>query len=416
MRKTTVIIGALFVFALIWAVSAENQILVGAIIDETGDSASLAPGIKAAILLAISDLNESYEKAGMDMSVRLIMAHSDGTREGAAAAGEELVAEGAEVIVLPSSSEEVSGILPVLSREGIISVNPSSSVALSSPGSPMVRLCPDDNNLLWAVQKRHHLIEEESGSVKVVVLARDDLYGSILGKQGHLFSHVVDTIMYPQNTRDFTSVLDLLDSTVAPLIEEAGGDNVIVSAISFDEIADILAQASAYPNLHLVRWEGFDLVALNSAVLQNETAAEFAYTTGLTAVSFNVAQPESSDYWRVYDAVKSATGQNPGIYEILPYDCTLMAVWIMQNRPSDLAETLYVADSFGKYSYGATGWLKLNENSDREFGDYYFYQVTKSENGEYRWIPVMGYMYQNDAIISLDGVDSLFVRQYHEQW
>ena len=412
MKKTTVIIGILLILTCIWGVSAENQVIVGTIIDETGDSALFAPGIKAAINLAISDLNESYEKAGMDMSVRLIIAGSDGTKDGAAAAGVELVTQGVDVIVLPSTSEEVSGMLPLLNREGIISVNPSSSTALSSPGNPIVRLCPDDHSMLRAVEKHHQLIERTSPALKIVVLARDDLYGKVLGDGGHFCSHVVDTIMYPQNTRDFMNTLEELDATVADLIEEVGEDSVIVSAISFDEIADILAQASAYPNLQKVHWEGLDVVALNSAVLMNETAAEFAYTTGLTAVSFNIAQPESSDYWRVYDAVKSATGKNPGIYEILPYDCTLMAVWIMQNNPSDLAETLYIADSFGKYSYGATGWLKLNENSDREYGDYYFYQVTKSTDGEYRWVPVKAYMYQSDSIISLDGVDNIFMRQY----
>lgn len=412
MKITAVLIGVLLTLAMTGVVSAENQVIVGAIIDETGNSASLAPGIKASINLAISDLNESYKKAGMDNSVMLITAASDGTKEGAAAAGEELIAQGVDVIVLPSSSEEVSGILPILHREGIISINPSSSIALSEPGSPMVRLCPDDMNLLRAVEKRHQVLERDGGEVNVVVLARDDLYGSVLGEGGHFCSHVAKTIMYPQNTSDFTDVLNELDAAVRPLIEEGGHDSVMISAVSFDEIADILAQASTYPNLQQVHWEGMDLVALNPALLMNETAAEFANITGLTAVSFNVAQPESSDYWRVYDEVRSVTGKNPGIYEILPYDCTLMAVWIMQSQPSDLDEILYVADSFGKYSYAATGWLKLNENSDREFGDYYFYQVAKGEDGQYRWVPVMAYMYQNDAVISLEGVDSLFIRQY----
>ncbi|MFH0966677.1 MAG: ABC transporter substrate-binding protein [Methanobacteriota archaeon] len=407
-----IIIMVLCTTLCIGAVSAENQIVIGAIIGEDGDSASYAQGIEAAIDLAVSDLNDSYAKAGLDTSVVVKKAFVDGTKESAAHAAEDLITQGVQIFVEPSSSEEVSGILPILSREGILTINPTSSLALSKPGDPVVRLCPDDLQLLKAVGKFNYMSAGKT-PMKAVILSREDLYGKVLTEQVKLCSNVTDSISYPQNTRDFTSTLNKLDAVVAPLIEELGEKNVVIFAISFDEISDLMAQASAYPNLRKAYWQGMDSVALNSAVLKNETAAEFANATDLTALSFNIAQPTNSDYWRVYDAVKTATdGYQPSIYEILPYDETLMAAWIMQNNPSTLKEKLYIAGSYGKYSYGATGWLKLNENGDREYGDYYFYQVKKGDDGKYTWVPVYVYMNGSNTIIPLSGVNNTYMQHF----
>jgi hypothetical protein len=91
-----------------------------------------------------------------------------------------------------------------------------------------------------------------------------------------------------------------------------------------------------------------------------------------------------------------------------------MAAWIVQNNPKNPEEMLYIADNYGKYSYAATGWLKLNENSDREFGDYYFYMVDKSEDGYY-WKPVYVYKYESDTIQSLNGVRNKFMERFLER-
>ncbi|MDD1730019.1 MAG: hypothetical protein LUQ50_13240 [Methanospirillum sp.] len=55
---------------LVSAVSAEKQIVIGAIIDESGDTASYAPGIEAAINLAASDLNDYYKKGNYSGMLR----------------------------------------------------------------------------------------------------------------------------------------------------------------------------------------------------------------------------------------------------------------------------------------------------------------------------------------------------------
>lgn len=397
----------------IGCVSAHQEIIIGAIIDEKGDGASYAQGIKAAIDLAIIDLNESYAKSGIDTSVTGKTAFTDGTREGAAQAAEDLIGQGAQIIVGPSSSEEVAGILPILTREGMVSVNPSSSTVISLPGDPLVRLCPDDSQLMKAVLKYHQMIDQKQPSKKVVLLAREDLYGEEISGMISSYEQVAEPVLYSPHTVDFSTTLKKLDSMVTPLTEEAGEENVTIIVVSLDEIGDLLAQASAYPGLWNARWEGMDGAALQTPVVENETAAEFAYKTGFTALSFNIAQPPASDYWRVFDVVSNAKGGNiPSIYEILPYDETLMAAWIVQGSPNNTDDMLYIADNYGKYSYAATGWLKLNENSDREYGDYYFYTVDKSDDGRYFWKPTFVYSFENDFIFTLQGVNNTFMQRF----
>ncbi|ABD41751.1 amino acid/amide ABC transporter substrate-binding protein, HAAT family [Methanospirillum hungatei JF-1] len=409
-------IGSVMVVLLcIWCVSAHQEIIIGTIIDEQGDCASYAAGVEAAIDLAVSDLNDSYAKSGLDTTVTIIKSTSNGTRESAAQAAEDLISQGARVIVGPSSSEEVSGVLPILTSTGIFSVNPSSSRALSLPGDPMVRLCPDDSNLMKAVLRYHQMNPQDSQRTMIVILAREDLYGKVLSDMFSSSEQMADPVTYPAHTRDFTQALKTLDSIVDPMIAEVGERNVTIIVVSLDETGDLLAQASAYPGLDKARWEGMDGAALHTTILENETAAAFAYKTGFTALSFNIAQPPVSDYWRVFDAVKDAKGGKvPCIYEILAYDQTLMAAWIEQNNPKNPEEMLYIADNYGKYSYAATGWLKLNENSDREFGDYYFYTVDKSEDGYY-WKPVYVYKYESDTIQSLNGINNTFMERFLEK-
>lgn len=412
MKNWMLFAGILLITLGIGTVTAENQIIIGAIIDESGDSASYAPGIEAAIDLAIDTLNDSYASADMNTTVIVKKVMDDGTKEGAAKAAEELIGQGVQIIVGPTTSEEVSGVLPVLEKERIVSVNPSTSVVLSKPGDSVVRLCPDNSQLLHALKKYDVEISNETG-MKTIILAREDAYGRDLVNNNTAYENLVDTQLYPKNTWDFTETLDNLDAAVSPLIGK--NDEVMIVLISFDETTDLLAQAAAYPNLKKVQWLGMDSVALNPALLQNETAASFAQAAGLTAVSFNIAQPPDSDYWQVYDAVADHTsGHQPSIYEILAYDETLMAAWIIQNNPGSFEDMLYLADNYGKYSYAATGWLKLNENSDREYGDYYFYQVAKGGDGRYSWVPAYVYLYGSDTVMSLDGVNNTFMEHFQQ--
>lgn len=391
---------------LVSAVSAEKQIVIGAIIDESGDTASFAPGIEAAINLAASDLNEYYQTVNETFTVVIKKETSDGTSEGAAKAAENLVSEGAQIIVGPTTSEELSGCLPVLEREKILSINPTSSVKLAIPGDPVIRLCPGDLALINAIANYNTVF---NGTIpqKTVVVSRGDLYGLDLSEKVKSITQVSDTVIYSPGTRDFTSTLEKLNSSVSSLIDSYGEQNVCVFAISIDEISDLLAQASVYPNLRKVRWSGMDGVALNPMIIKNETAAQFAYDTQLAVLSFNVAQPEDSDYWRVYDTIQESTdGHQPCIYEILPYDEVLMAARIIESNASTLDENLNVAEMIGNNLYGATGWLKLDTNGDREFGDYYFYLPQKGADGGLKWVPCFVYLDELDTTIPLTGVNN----------
>ncbi len=413
MKSRVIIIFFLYILICNAGASLQNEIIIGAIIDGHGDSISKAEGIEAAFDLAISDLKESYKKSGIDMTVSTRKVVTNGTGESAVQAARELAAEGVQVIAGPYSSEEVAAILPVLTQEGILSVNPSSSPALSRPGDPQIRLCPDDTQLVHALFTYKDQTDTDISTKKAVILARDDLYGRTMAEKIILHGNVVDTVLYPQNTRDFTSALKTLESIISSLTDETDDENIIVHAVAFDEIGDIMAQASHYRGLQKTRWLGMDTIALSSTILENLTAAEFAYQTGLTALAFNVAQPPSSDYWRVFDAIERANGGRvPSVYEILMYDQTLMAAWIVQNNPDTLEDMLYIADNYGRYSYAATGWLKLNENSDREYGDYYFYRIEKTDDGRYYWRPVNVYKYESDSVFSLEGVNNTFMQRY----
>lgn len=406
MKKIVFCILILWCALLVGSVSAEREIVIGAIIDERGDSASFAKGIEAAVNLAAADMNEYYAKTGKNITVIIRKAGTDGSKEAAAQAARDLINQGVQIIVGPTTSEEVSGYLPIITNEGILSISPSTSIKLSLPGDAVVRLCPDDYHILQALESFNTDFKGMINPMTIVV-SRGDIYGINLADLVSSVTNVTGIVSYPPNTQDFTRTLDELDSLVTPVIEEYGEESVCIFAISMDEITDLMAQASAYPNLKKIHWSGMDGVALNPTVLENETAAEFADATGLAALSFDASQVASSDYWRVHETVQAAIGgRQPHIYEILPYDETVMATRIVEHNMSGIQDNLYLADYLGKTSYGATGRLKLNENGDREFGDYCFYQMRKGDDGKYTWVPSFTYLYGMDTTIPLVDLNS----------
>lgn len=399
------LLGLLFVvILLVSVVSADKQIIIGAIIDKSGDTASFAPGIETTIDLAASDLNDFYKKLNKNITVVIKKEFTNGTSESAATAAENLVSEGAQLIVGPTTSEELSGCLPVLTREKILSINPTSSVKLAMPEDPVIRLCPGDLSLINAIASYNTVI---TGTIpqKTVVVSRGDLYGLDLSEKVKSITQVSDTVIYSPGTRDFTNTLEELNSSVSSLIDSYGEKNVCVFAISIDEISDLLAQASEYPNLRKIQWSGMDGVALNPTILLNETAAQFAYDTQLATISFNLAQPGGSNYWHVYDNIQAETdGHQPCIYEILPYDEVVMGARILENNASTLEENLKFAEILGNNMYGATGWLKIDDNGDRKYGDYYFYLPQKGADGTIKWVPCFAYLDGLNTTIPLSGV------------
>ncbi len=412
MYRSLVFITVLLLLSGVSLVSATEEITIGALIPRTGDAASVGPGIEAAIGLAISDLNESYRKAGLDVTASVQKADIDGAKETAASATEDLIARGAAIIVGPPTSGEVEGMLPILIEKSVISVNPSTSVSLSIPGDPVIRLCPDDAQMLDAVVMYESSLDGYELK-KFVIIARDDPYGRTLSDGLQKRLPVSGVVYYNPDTDDFTKPLNELDTLVTPLVKEAGEGNVIVFALSYNEITSILAEAAGYPSLLQASWQASDGVALNPDIVGNEIVARFASATGLVALQYNSAQPSDSKYWRVYDTIQAATGNDkPTIYEILAYDQTLFAAWIIQNDPKNLDEMLYLADNYGEYSYGATGWLKLNGNGDREYGDYYFYQVKEGDDGSFFWVPVTVYMDETNMVVPLASVTNPFMDHY----
>jgi ABC-type branched-chain amino acid transport systems, periplasmic component len=134
MKKIVFCILILWCALLVGSVSAEREIVIGAIIDESGDSASFAKGIEAAVNLAAADMNEYYAKTGKNITVIIKKAGTDGSKEAAAQAARDLINQGVQIIVGPTTSEEVFGYLPIITNEGILSISPSTSIKLSLPG------------------------------------------------------------------------------------------------------------------------------------------------------------------------------------------------------------------------------------------------------------------------------------------
>lgn len=370
-----------------------EEIPIGGLFALSGPLSSYGNRHKAAVQLAIEDINKYVQELGLNVKFKLIDMDTKVSKEQALASIQNLAAQGVKVVVGPLASSEVAAIKDFADQNKIVVISHSSTaVTLAIPNDFVFRFVPTDKYQAKALA----LLAKKLGLSKVAVIYRGDEWGTglyqLFEQEFTAMGGEVKAIKYDPESKELSAEVRQLADIVKSMGQGAG-----VLAICFeDDGVAILIAAKNDPVLTNVPWMGTDGLALSSKVIQN--AGDAAVSLG-GVYSTIFTPPKSSKYEAFRRRMRERTGEEPDSYSYNIYDATWVAALAILEAGTYDGEIIQkiLPDVASRY-FGVSGWTLLNENGDRVGGDYVIYKVVQKDGG-YGWA-VAGY-YR----ISLDKVE-----------
>ena len=394
MKKFSIFVGLIFVTIISGcqksSTSLPEKVEIGALLSLTGNWSSLGITSQEAINLAVSDVNAFMQQKGNKLS---FSATTFETKLETALAKDGInagLAKKIKYFIGPQSSAELAAVKPIADANNLILVSQgstASSLALTDDG--ILRFCPGD--VVEGPALAGSMIKD--GKKVVVTLSRDDegnkgLQQSV-GKAFTALGGQTDALTpYAATSPNITALLTALKARLQIHIAAQGADKVGVYLASFDEGADIMAQAASDPVFLSVKWFGGDGIVLSPALTTNAQAAAFASAVGFIAPNFGLPATAHPDLSVVSAAIKSKTGLEPDAYALAAYD----AVWVIartvestRSTGTDYATVKNIFKTESAKYFGITGQTLLNTAGDRSSGVFDYWGISL-EAGKYKWV------------------------------
>jgi len=369
-----------------------NEVVIGGVFSLTGNWSSLGTTGKAALELAVEDVN-AYS-AGRGVTFRAEVRDSKLDPAAALEAVKALKDAGAQVIVGPQSSAELAAMKDWVDANDLLVVSPSSTAGtLAVAGDRIFRFTPADSlegvaisALMWA-----------DGIRQVVPVWRADagnqgLHVATAARFATLGGMVASGTEYAATATSFAATVAAVGTQVRQALSERPASQVAVYLAGFDEVADLFAAAAADPVLASVRWYGSDGIAQSTAFLGHADAVSFAETVGFPAPLFGL-DPSAADKWEpVAERIRVKAGAAPDAFALAVYDAVWVAAqaYLASPRPASIDELTTRFEAAADAYYGATGWTALNGAGDRRYGNFDFWAVRPS-GGSHAWSRVATY-------------------------
>lgn len=382
--------------------SSPTVIRIGALLSITGTGSSTGQSSQVSIQFAQQDINTWLSSIGRNVSVSMITAD---TKTDTAEALKQLKLfynQGIRLVIGPYSSAEVAAIKAFADTHGMLIVSPSSvAVSLAIPGDNIFRFVSSDIVQGQAMSKM-----QSEDSVKVLVpIIRNDVWGNdLLGATTRDFTQkggvVEPAVKYDPKATDFTVVLDAANTAVNALLANYTAGEIAVYLCSFGEGSGVLTKAGNYTGLTSVAWYGSSAFAQNASLINDTTAAGFAYSHDLPCPVFGLDEAAKSKWQPLKERIQVSIGRNPDVYALTAYD----AVWVGLNTYLVTGTQANIATfklAFVQESadyFGVSGNTTLDVNGDRAVGNYDFWAIKKTSPG-FLWQIVARYNSATGIII-----------------
>jgi branched-chain amino acid transport system substrate-binding protein len=363
---------------------------VGAMFSLTGNWSSLGVPSKAAIEIAVEEINADFEARGVPFRFSTTVFDTKLDTTLAKSYMNDALNAGMRLIIGPQSSAEVSAIKSFADANKMLVVSQGSTASsLAIANDAIYRYCPGDVIEGGAIATSIY----DEGKRGLVVVSRDDvgnigLQNSVKTAFDAKASTTIEYITpYATTTTDYTSLLNEIKSRITSLSATYGDTAVAVYLASFDEAVDIFNLANGDTLLQSVNWYGGDGFIKSSAILSSIAACDFAIATSYYAPEFGLPMSAQSKWQPLTVAILSRCGQQPDAYAIAAYDAMWVLARTVEANNAVPVEAAKLRNSFVAQSAqfsGATGSITLNANGDRSNGSFDYWGLQKV-NGVYSW-------------------------------
>jgi len=345
---------------------------------------------KAAIDLAVEDVNAYLAAGGSSERLSVQVEDTAGNEATALERLKNLAASGVRLVVGPYSDDEVDGVLDFATQNNIMFLSQGSSGPyLAKPGrGNLLRFAPSDAYQAEAIAA----LANQEGATQLVTIWAGSRYGDELvthvkGQFTNLGGKIIAGTRFKPETTQFANFVADLRAQVS---KEAGDKKnlAIFVAARGDQTAAILREAAKFPELAEARWYGSDGAALSDAISRDPEAARFVAQSGMAFARYG--ETGTAFYSRIGKRIGAriqTAADAVDAHAVLAYDITwLAAIGAMTSS----APTKQSLSMLAERTYGASGWMALNENGDRrENYDFDFWTIQNSD-----W--VIAARYQSD--------------------
>jgi len=366
-------------------------VAVGGLFSITGNWNTLGKAGNAAAELAVIDANAYFASIGS--STRVTYQNYDTKLDPATALEGMKYMQGhlVRLVVGPQSSAEVSAIKNYADSAGILVISPSSTAgALAIANDNILRMCPSDAAEGPAIAA----MMKAEGRTNIIPVWRDDIGNNGLKTSASAAlvasgATVQPGMSYATDVVDFTSLVNTLRATVSAQIAVSGKEKVAIYNPGFDEVVNLFAAIPPDDSvLRGVRWYGGDGTAMSAALFsQADFITQVSYPNPLFGIGDGAAIAGS-----VAQRIKARSGVDADAYSLSVYDAVRIAA-ASYPLASHIGTIAAVREAFileAGSTFGVTGWTKLNEFGDREFGNFDMMAV-RIVGGSPAWVRIGKY-------------------------
>ncbi|MEM2211155.1 MAG: ABC transporter substrate-binding protein [Nitrososphaerales archaeon] len=375
-----------------------GEIPIGIVLPLTGGLATYAENEKVTLEKGLEEINSLLKQTGAPLTIKLLIEDSETKPDVALEKLKSLAAKGVKVVIGMMSSGEVRNVKGYADANKILIISPSSTApALAIPDDYIFRFCPDDTKQGPAMAKTIRV----SGVEYIIPVWRGDAWGDGLvdatsKRFKELGGTILEGIRYAPEAKEFSAEVKVLASRVDEAVKKWGGEKVGVYLVAFEEAVTLLTQANDYPILSKVRWFGSDGTALSDRLEKDPTASKFSVATKFVNTYF--APAESDKLMKLRDYVEKRLGRKPDPYAYNAYDALWVVVQsILIAGKYDAEAIKAVLPTVAGNTFGASGWIKLNQAGDRETADYDLWAIIMKD-GTPKWEKVGYYSATTDSV------------------
>jgi branched-chain amino acid transport system substrate-binding protein len=371
-----------------------REVVLGGLFDLSGEYASVGIASRAAMELAVEDVNLYLEGNAAGVRFTTVIEDVRFDEDLALNRIQAFREAGVRVVIGPPTSGQLHRIKSFVDANEILVVSPSSTAAsLAIRGDNIFRFAPGDALEATAISA---MMWDDGVRVIAPVWRADPATADLVEATRERFTEMGGTVLpgveYAATTHDLSETIASLRTQVNQAIAQTGAVGVAVYLSAFEEVAQIFTAADADPVLSSVRWYGTNNTAAFESLAEIPGAAEFAARAGFPNPYFGVDE-SARDIWEpLTTRVRERANVEPTAYALTAYD----AVWavargyVASGVTSDLERLKDAIITAASTGFGATGWTVLNEAGDRRHGDYDFWAITM-DDGTPRWTRVALY-------------------------
>ncbi len=368
---TTIVAGAT-------AEGLPKEIPIGLAIAVSGGYAVDGPRRLKGALLAIEEMNALLERVGAPFRFKPIHEDTKANPQEAVNVVKRFISQGIQVIIGPLSTSETAAVMPIVNKEQVVVISPSSTgKAAAFPDDYVFRMPPPDTAQGPAIGKLIYQL----GYRKLVIIARNDDYGKgladLVKQTFEQLGGKVEVILYHPEKPDLSEEVNMLATKVANF---GADEQTAVLIIAFDNDGrQIIERASKIDVLGKVRWFGPDALGRKTFVEVPEVASFLSKVKILITRPAIARNPVTEHFEKAYE---EKYGEKPTPYAYYAYDAAWVAMLsVLAAGKYDGKAIKEVLPIVAFHYMGATGHKILDENGDAAIADYTITTIVETPEG-----------------------------------